>query len=62
MADETTKVWYRSRTLWANAVAAVAGLVQTITGTAWIDPETQVVILGVVNLVLRIVTKTGLSA
>jgi hypothetical protein len=53
--------WYHSKTLWINGLALAATLVQGITGTAWITPEYQVAALGVVNVILRIVTKTGLE-
>ena len=56
------KKWYHSKTLWVNAIAAVAGIVQVITGNAWLDVEAQVAILGVINLILRIVTKQPLSS
>lgn len=56
-----TKKWYRSKTLWTNAFAGLAGLIQAMTGTAWINPEAQVGLLAIVNLVLRVVTKSGLG-
>ena len=59
---EESKKWYQSKTLWANVVAGVAGLIQSMTGTAWIDPEAQIGILALVNVVLRIITKTSLKA
>lgn len=55
------KKWYMSRTLWVNAIAGIAGILQAVTGTTLMDPEAQVGILALVNLVLRLVTKTGLS-
>ena len=56
------KPWYASKTLWVNAIAFVALLVQSF-GTGFvIGAEEQVGILAVLNLVLRLVTKTGISA
>jgi len=49
------KQWYSSKTLWVNAIALVAILVQGFTGFI-IDPEAQAAILVVINLVLRAVT------
>ena len=54
------KKWYSSKTLWVNAIAALAILVQTQTGFA-IDAETQAAILVVINLVLRAVTHSTLK-
>jgi hypothetical protein len=50
------KAWWRSKTLWVNAVAAIALLAQRQWGFV-IDIETQGVILTCINLVLRLITK-----
>jgi len=55
------KKWYLSKTLWVNVLAAIAGVTQAIMGTQLMDPEAQVAILGVINMILRVVTKTGLQ-
>ena len=52
---------YLSKTLWVNGIAGVAGILQAVTGTAWLNPEAQVGILALVNLVLRVVTKQPLG-
>lgn len=49
-----------SKTLWVNLLAVIAMLVQGQTGFV-LDPEAQIAILGVINLVLRIVTKEPLD-
>ena len=46
---------YESKTLWVNAIALVAIILQSFTGFI-IDPESQAAILIVINLVLRAVT------
>ncbi len=56
-----TKKWYMSKTMWTNGLAGLAGIFQGITGEAWMNPEAQVGILALINLVLRAVTKTGIS-
>lgn len=64
MADTNTvdsTVWYASKTLWANAIAIVAMIVQGITGHVLISLELQATILGVVNMILRLVTKQPIS-
>ena len=56
-----SKPWYTSKTLWVNAIAFVALALQSF-GTGFvIGAEEQLGILAVVNLLLRIVTKTSLS-
>ena len=55
------KKWYRSRTLWVNAIAGIAAIVVKVCGFE-IGAEEQVGILALVNVVLRAVTKTGLEA
>ena len=49
-----------SKTLWVNVLAVVAMLVQGQTGFI-IDAEAQIALLGVINLVLRAVTKEPLN-
>ena len=57
-----TKPWWTSKTLWVNAIAFVALLVQQFGAGFIIDAETQVGILAVLNVLLRLVTKTGIGA
>lgn len=56
------KQWYLSRTLWVNAVAGVAVVIQVITGTAIVDPEAQSAIIVIVNMLMRVITRSGLTA
>ena len=56
-----SKPWYISKTLWVNAIAFAALLLQSF-GTGFvIAPEEQVGILVVLNILLRLVTKTGIG-
>ena len=55
-----TKRWYTSKTLWLNLLAIAALVAQTEFGYL-LDAEAQAVILAGINLLLRIVTKKGLS-
>lgn len=58
MADSVDGTsWYLSKTLWVNAIALVAMIVQGVTGKIVISMELQVTILAVVNMILRLVTK-----
>ena len=53
------KKWYKSRTLWVNAIMLVALMAQVMNGFI-IAPEEQGAIIIVVNLVLRAMTKEAL--
>lgn len=55
------KKWYTSKTLVANILSIVVLLVQTETGFV-IDAESQVAIMGVLNLILRMATNQSLEA
>jgi hypothetical protein len=51
------KKWYESKTVWVNVIALVAAVLQVAAGKEIIDAGTQGVILTVINLLLRTVTK-----
>ena len=53
--------WYASKTLWVNAIALIALLVQSITGHELLNVEIQASILAGINLVLRFITKQPIS-
>lgn len=55
-----TKAWYTSKTLWMNLIAMIAMIVQAEFGFI-IDPDLQAYILGIINLLLRLFTKTSLD-
>ena len=55
-----TKRWYTSKTLWANLLAIVALVAQAEFGYI-LDVEAQAALLAVINLILRALTKKGLS-
>ena len=55
-----TKRWYTSKTLWVNLLAIVALVAQGQFGYL-LDAEAQSVILAAINLILRALTKKGLS-
>ena len=48
---------FNSKTFWTNIIGILAIIVQSMTGKMLINAETQVAILGVVNVILRMVTK-----
>ena len=51
------KQWYLSKTVWINVLAIIA----VVFGEFELNAETQVAILSVINLVLRLVTKEKLN-
>jgi hypothetical protein len=54
-----TKKWYLSKTMWVNAIAAVALGIQNAFG--WqVPPEYQGYALVAINIILRIITKEEL--
>jgi len=53
---ENEKKWYKSKTLWVNAIAIAAIIIQSETGYV-VSPEIQVLALGVINVILRKITK-----
>ena len=55
------KKWYLSKTLYINVLAAVALFLQNQYGYV-LPAEFQAYLLIVINLVLRTITKTGLTA
>ena len=55
-----TKRWYTSKMVWVNLLAIAALVAQTEFGYV-LDVEAQSVILAAINLLLRIITKKGLS-
>ncbi|MCJ7690701.1 MAG: hypothetical protein MUO60_15490 [Clostridiaceae bacterium] len=56
-----SKKWYLSKTIYANSIMLVGVIAQQIAGKDIITPELQVVILSVVNLILRSITKENLT-
>jgi len=53
-----TKKWYASKSLWVGLIVFVSGILQA-TGTLEvpISPETQVMLVGVIAVILRAITK-----
>lgn len=60
-----TKPFWASKTLWVNAIALVAAVTGAFGIDLGLDPETQTAIvgalMGVVNIVLRFMTKTAVG-
>ena len=54
--DAIGKKWYASKTFWVNVIAA-GGLIAQIKWGFIVDADTQALMLSVVNLALRKITK-----
>ena len=59
------KPFWASKTLWVNAIAVLAALTGAFGMDLGLDPETQLAVvgavMGVVNIVLRFLTKSTVS-
>jgi hypothetical protein len=56
-----TKKWYASKTIWTNVIAMLWIFVGPVVGTPELSPETNIAILGVINVILRLITKTEVT-
>lgn len=60
-----TKPFWASKTLWVNAIALVAAVTGAFGMDLGLDPETQTAVvgalMGIVNIVLRFMTKTAVG-
>ena len=48
-----TKAWWKSKTLWVNALSIVALVFGSTYIEALVDPRTVAIVLGAVNMFLR---------
>lgn len=60
MAEEETKPWWRSKTIWVNLIALIALIAQGMFGFV-ISVEEQAAIIIFINLILRAITNEGLA-
>jgi len=56
-----TKKWYHSKTEIGALIAAVALIIQLVTGNQWLDPTIQTAIVVVYFAVIRLITNKGLE-
>ena len=60
MGTENIKSWWKSKTIWINALTGIAGVLTAITmPDAGLDPKTVGIvgsILAALNIVLRLIT------
>lgn len=55
-----SKKWYESKTMWANIISVIGVFTAQFAGFE-ISPEMSVSILSIINVILRIVTKTSVT-
>ena len=55
-----SKKWYASKTLWVNLIAIIAMIAQSVTGNQILDTDTQSALLALINIALRLITKTSI--
>jgi len=55
------KKWYMSKTLWTNFLMFIGIAIQEITGTDILPMELQIQIIAIVNILLRLITKTEIQ-
>ncbi|KAB2967515.1 hypothetical protein [Zoogloea sp.] len=60
-APMESKLWYTSKVLWTNLITLLWTFLGPMIGIPVLDPEIVVAILGVINLVLRIITKSPVT-
>ena len=54
------KKWYMSKTLWVNALMIAGMVAEYFIAEKIYSPEIHAIVIAVINLGLRIVTKSGL--
>lgn len=55
------KKWYMSKTLWVNVLAIAVMVTEYLIANQLYSPEIHVIVLAVINMILRLVTNTGVT-
>ena len=58
----TGKKWWKSKVLWINFISILILVVQYLTDTKYINTEMSILIMGIVNIVLRLATYKQLES
>ena len=56
-----SKLWYASKTLWMNLITLVWTFLGPLVGIPVLDTDTMIGILAVINIILRVVTKSPVT-
>ena len=54
--DVRMKKWFKSKMLWVNIIAIASIIVRSEMGYTF-TPEVELIILGAINMILRVITK-----
>lgn len=57
----TVKKWYTSKTLWVNVIALAGAVGQELSGHGLLSAETQIALLGLINIILRLATNKSIK-
>ena len=60
-AQAPSKPFWTSKTMWANVAGMVSPYIVSLLGIDMPTAEVTVLLLGIVNIVLRVVTKNAVS-
>jgi len=55
------KKWYHSRILWVDFLAVAGCIIAGVFSKDWLDGETQVMVLAIIDFILRLKTNQGLE-
>jgi len=58
VAKETGKAWWKSKTIWINGLGIIGGICTAL--SVDMAAGTTITLAGIINLILRVVTKQGL--
>ena len=50
------KKWWKSKVLWINFISILILIIQYLTNTKCINSELSVLIMGIINMILRLAT------
>jgi hypothetical protein len=55
------KKWWKSKTIWFNAITLTIGVVAEVAAVYPLPPHFVALVLGIGNLLLRTITKSGIE-
>lgn len=62
MSESTSKPWYLSKIIWVNVISALIELGQVFLDAQILPTGTVLLIVNILNIILRIVTKAEVTA
>lgn len=55
-----SKSWYLSKTLWLNVIGVLIEVAQVALDMRWLSTQTLAGVMAILNIILRLLTKTEL--